>query len=433
MSGRSEGAVLPWPRRADLYLTRHLAPVGRWLAHPSRLRKVGRLPIPIGKSVQPPLGPWPAPTARVPDSLRGQPGIVKLARPEEEAFASRPLPNFHRLHHESMEWVLIEMWRSLLPSMPRFLKAHRRAAQTMARVEPVAVATDDEELTRDLREFAARIGLSAVGVAAQDAKYIFSEFQDTAHAGDRVVVALLEQNWAATQTAPSARSEKAAFATYAKLLELSTQLAAFLVERGHHAHVHSTEGEGIAINFAVEAGLGQLGLNGQLLTPAAGSRARIKLITTNAPLVLDEPKDFGVEKLCDACQACVQRCPSGAITSVRREHRGVVKAKINISRCLPVVAQADGCAVCMKVCPVQRYGLDAVTEHWEETGTILGRGSDELEAYDWIDGRRYRSGERPRLEPAFFRPPGLEFDANRAPDPGRAGQGGLFSDKGVGA
>src|SRR5262249_48901219 len=133
----------------------------------------------------------------------------------------------------------------------------------------------------------------------------------TVQPGNRVVVAVLEQNWAATQAIPSARSERAAFATYAELLELSSRLAAFLVSRGYKAHVHSTEGEGIAINFAVEAGLGQLGLNGQLLTPAAGSRIRIKLITTDAPLVLDSPKDYGIEALCDACQACVKRCPSG--------------------------------------------------------------------------------------------------------------------------
>src|SRR5690606_34749483 len=113
----------------------------------------------------------------------------------------------------------------------------------------------------------------------------------------------------------------AAFAAYAELLELSAQLAAFLIAQGYRSHVHASEGEGMAINYAVEAGLGQLGLNGQLLTPHAGSRARLKLITTNAPLVPDEPEDFGIEKLCDACRGCVVRCPSGAITSMRREHR----------------------------------------------------------------------------------------------------------------
>jgi hypothetical protein len=44
-----------------------------------------------------------------------------------------------------------------------------------------------------------------------------------------------------------------------------------------------------------------------------------------------------------------------------------------------------------------------------------------------------RPGDRPRLEPAFFEPPGLDFDANRAPDPEAADAARLFSDQGVAA
>ena len=50
----------------------------------------------------------------------------------------------------------------------------------------------------------------------------------------------------------------------------------------------------------------------------------------------------------------------------------------------------------MKVCPVQRYGLAAVTKHFVESGgAILGKGTDELEGYDWIDGRHYGPGASP--------------------------------------
>jgi hypothetical protein len=63
----------------------------------------------------------------------------------------------------------------------------------------------------------------------------------------------------------------------------------------------------------------------------------------------------------------------------------------------------------MKVCPVQRYGLDAVLAEYERSGRILGRGTDELEGYEWIDGRRYAPGERPVLRPEFFEPPGTRW------------------------
>ena len=161
-------------------------------------------------------------------------------------------------------------------------------------------------------------------------------------------------------------------------------------------------------HYAVQAGLGQLGYNGQLLTPQAGSRCRITLITTDAPLEPDGPRDFGVPAICNRCRACVRRCPAGAIPNRPAMHRGVEKVKLNLSRCFPVVAQVYGCSVCMKVCPVQRYGLTRVLDHYEQSGEILGAGTDELEGYDWpLDGLHYGPGERPSLAPAFFDVPGF--------------------------
>jgi len=156
-----------------------------------------------------------------------------------------------------------------------------------------------------------------------------------------------------------------------------------------------------------------LGLNGQLLTPQAGSRCRITVITTNATLAHDAPVDFGIHAICDECQLCVRRCPSGAIPKARSYHRGILKAKIKPERCFPILTVAHGCAICMKVCPVQRYGLDAVKSHLLSTGEVLGRGTDELEGYHWIDGRRYGPGEKPRMSSELLHPDGMMIDRER--------------------
>jgi ferredoxin len=94
----------------------------------------------------------------------------------------------------------------------------------------------------------------------------------------------------------------------------------------------------------------------------------------------------------------------------------VYKAKIKIERCLPMVAQVDGCAICMKVCPVQRYGLPAVIDHYTSTGKILGAGTDELEGYTWpVDGRYYGPGEKPKsaVSDEMLKPRTLIFDPKR--------------------
>src|SRR5262249_2770791 len=150
--------------------------------------------------------------------------------------------------------------------------------------------------------------------------------------------------------------------------------------------------------------------NGQLLTPQAGSRCRICLITTNATLVGDGPVDYGIHKICDECQLCVRRCPPGAIPKTRSDHRGVMKIKIKPDRCLPTMMHTHGCAICMKVCPVQRYGLEAVSSHYMETGKIMGKGTDELEGYDWIDGRHYGPRQKPRITQELLHPDGLTID-----------------------
>jgi epoxyqueuosine reductase len=257
------------------------------------------------------------------------------------------------------------------------------------------------------RAIAAEIGISAIGIAGKDVRYTFVDAAAQA-VGDKVIVCVLEQNWEATQIIPGPVSEQTALSTNAELIELTIRLARALQGRGFRARAHTTEGIGVVHHYAVESGLGQMGYNGQLLTPRAGSRCRLSIITTDAPLVTGAPRDFGIPGICSRCSSCVRNCPSGAIPNKAAPFRGVVKVKLNLPRCFPVVAQVHGCAICMKVCPVQRYGLGKVLDHFEETGKIVGVGDDELEGYDWpLNHVHFGPGERPSLPRSFFDVPGF--------------------------
>jgi epoxyqueuosine reductase len=76
----------------------------------------------------------------------------------------------------------------------------------------------------------------------------------------------------------------------------------------------------------------------------------------------------------------------------------------------------------MKVCPVQKYGLDAVLTEFTATGHILGKDTDDLEGYDWpIDGRHYGPGRRPRIGDELAAPPQMNFDPARVAPPGPLG------------
>ena len=65
----------------------------------------------------------------------------------------------------------------------------------------------------------------------------------------------------------------------------------------------------------------------------------------------------------------------------------------------------------MKVCPIQKYGLQATMEHYAETGQVLGKGTHDLEGYE-LEGKGYFGpGELPAFERDFFNMPhGTEFE-----------------------
>ena len=378
---------------------------------PARLKALGRVPsLPawVRRRYAAVKGPWPAFDEVIPADLLSAAGIVRNPELERRAYAEQPLHSFHHNYGGSVVWSLGKLWRAVIPVGPRLMRAiahvQQRGLDAPTGDRPARTA---DEFTGDVRARAAGLGISAIGVAGYDEKYTFTDMQAGA-GGPRVIVCVLEQNWDATQTLPSVRGERTALSTNAELMELAGQLAAHIRSAGYQARAHTTEGIAIVHHYAVQAGLGQMGFNGQLLTPQAGSRCRLCLITTDAPLVLDQPRDFGILRLCEQCRICVRRCPSGAIPARRAEFRGVEKNKLNLARCFPVVAQVTGCSVCMKVCPVQRYGLAAVLDEYKQSGRILGKDSDELEGYNWpLDGRHYSPGVRPSLDAGFFDVPGF--------------------------
>ncbi len=98
----------------------------------------------------------------------------------------------------------------------------------------------------------------------------------------------------------------------------------------------------------------------------------------------------------------MNRCPGRALVKEQVWYRGVEKNKLIYDRCRPVMAIYEGCAVCMKVCPVQKFGMQAVAEHYVETGEVLGKGTEELEGYDLRGKGHFGPGELPHFEREFF-------------------------------
>ncbi|MGH8057723.1 MAG: hypothetical protein ACREOH_10895 [Candidatus Entotheonellia bacterium] len=293
----------------------------------------------------------------------------------------------HRKEHESLNAPLIE------------------AARTTGEIEPTGTPDpnlDAGKMTETIRAKSRSLGFAEVGFTAYNRDYTYASKKKWARY-DHAICLAMEQEYEPTQTIPSMAAEHTHFGTYRVEGKAGLDLADWIRSLGYHAQVHSpNDNSAVYIPMFVEAGLGQLGANGQLLSPHFGSRARLMIITTDAPVKYDAPIDYGIPKFCQVCQVCVQRCPARALMKEKIWYRGAEKNKLIYKRCRPVMARYLGCGICMKVCPIQKFGLQAVMEHYVETGEVLGKGTHNLEGYTLEDKGYFGPGELPTFDPEVF-------------------------------
>ncbi len=288
---------------------------------------------------------------------------------------------------------------------------HIELAARSAEVEPIGEPDPTVDVTGAIRERARELEFGEVGFTRLDRRFVYASRKSWAKFSHAICLAM-EQDYDQTQSIPSLEAEHAHFGTYEIESIAAEKLADYIRELGHHAQIHSpSDSSGAYIPMFVAAGLGQLGANGQLLSPHFGSRSRLMIISTDAPVRYDAPIDYGFQKFCQKCQVCVARCPGRALVKEQVWYRGVQKNKLIYDRCRPVMVDYEGCAVCMKVCPVQKFGMQPVMEHYVETGEVLGKGTAELETYELRDKGSFGPGELPHFDRQFF-----EFPHGRKED-----------------
>jgi ferredoxin len=351
----------------------------------------------------------PPVTIPIPEDLMTVPGIP--VRQNEVDFYSREYP----IESQNVDYSADRQWAMtvLTPEAYAHRKEHEQhnaplvaAARHTGEIEPTTNPNpelDPKELTEMLRQKARDMGFAEVGFTYLNRDYVYKSKKRWVRF-DHVMCLAMEQEYEPTQTIPSMAAEHTHFGTYQTEGAVALELADWMRSLGYHAQVHSpNDNSGAYIPMFVQAGLGQLGANGQLLSPHFGSRARIMMISTDAPVVYDEPIDYGIHKFCQECQVCVQRCPARALMKEKIWYRGAEKNKLIYKRCRPVMARYLGCGICMKVCPIQKFGLKACMEHYVETGgEILGKGTHNLEGYTLEDKGYFGPGELPRFDPEIF-------------------------------
>ncbi len=142
---------------------------------------------------------------------------------------------------------------------------------------------------------------------------------------------------------------------YVEAGKAAVQLAETIRQMGHNARAHIDGNyRVIAPLVARDAGLGEIGRIGLLMTPKQGPRVRVGVVTTDLELLLDERKaDMALIDFCTICKKCAENCPSKSIPfDHRQEVDGALRWRINPESCFMYwnVIGTD-CGICMTVCP----------------------------------------------------------------------------------
>ena len=225
------------------------------------------------------------------------------------------------------------------------------------------VTGSPEEFTQTIKYLSAHYGALDTGITELHPGHIYSHIgRGSGVYGDPVeldhqnaIAFTVEMDFALTGSAPYPPITIESGHQYAEFARVAVQLAAFIRSIGYQARAH-IDGNYRVITplVARDAGLGEIGRMGLLMTPRQGPRVRVGVVTTDLPLV---PDVYSFNKslidFCRICKKCADNCPSQSIQHGDRSvDNGVLRWKINPESCYHywTIVGTD-CGKCMAVCP----------------------------------------------------------------------------------
>ncbi len=218
------------------------------------------------------------------------------------------------------------------------------------------------EWTQRIKGFASYLGAVQVGITQFKSEWVYShigrspgQWGEPIELGhSRAIVVAVEMKHAMLRHAPQAPTMTETAVEYFEAAKIATIIARYIQRMGFDARAHVDGNYRVmCVPLAVEAGLGELGRLGLLMTPRLGPRVRLAVITTTMPLICDKPIQFGVQEFCETCLKCADNCPSGSIEKKGKSiFNGVEKWQTDSDSCYRFWRmQGTDCGVCLNVCP----------------------------------------------------------------------------------
>lgn len=220
----------------------------------------------------------------------------------------------------------------------------------------------EAEVTRFIRQWGKKLGAVAVGFTEMTDYHYYT----VAGRGDRYgkkiinkhkygIVFLVAMDLEMISSAPRAPVVMESANQYLRSASIATQVAVMIRKLGYVARTHIDANYDIICPLvAKDAGLGEIGRNGLLVSDKYGPRVRISVVTTDIPLLTDQPRsDSSVIKFCSICKKCALNCPSNSIPEGPMQLiNGVMKWQLDQESCFTYWNHCGtDCGLCISTCP----------------------------------------------------------------------------------
>ena len=237
------------------------------------------------------------------------------------------------------------------------------------------IESDPHSLTSMVKKAARFFGANEVGIAKLDRRWLYTLNRkgvayDIPETISHAVVMVIEMDYDAISTSPAFTSAAATGLGYSMMAFIELELASFIRRLGYEAITCGND-VGLSVPMAIDAGLGQYGRHGLLITKKYGPRVRIAKVLTNMPLVPDAPDSAfcdSVIRFCETCEKCASNCPSQSIPfgkartwggTTKSNNPGIKKWYVNVESCYGFwTKNGSECSNCIRSCPYnKRDGL----------------------------------------------------------------------------
>jgi ferredoxin len=220
-----------------------------------------------------------------------------------------------------------------------------------------------EKMTSYVKGLARYYGALEVGITLLQPYHVYSHIGrgpgiygaeislDHSHA----IAFTVEMEYEMVGANPTAAGVMESARQYVEAGRAAVQLAAAIRQMGYPARAHIDGNyRVIAPLVARDAGLGEIGRMGLLMTPHEGPRVRLGVVTAKLELMPDKrTPSAAMIDFCTICKKCAENCPSKSIPFGEREEINEVwRWRIDPETCFRYwnVIGTD-CGICMKVCP----------------------------------------------------------------------------------